>query len=449
MDLEVLVNQDQIVKDLDGKWNAQREQVDVLMKKAVGSSDGADIEAFQKANADLAATDQLLQDRRSILKRDWERQQAEKEDAKRGMQAANPLNTGDNSRKPKKSLLAAIEEHPSIASLPRATYGDVQMIAWDKPEARKAIQLAFAANEINPVGVLRPGSMYGANEITTSAAASPYQIQDITVPYALYDTSILDLVNTFQMTNKSVTYRRQTALTRNEAATAETGSTTKNTFTIGLQTDTAHMIKGTFVVTEEELMSRADALPFIVSEAMRDLRRTVANEMLQGNNTGEHLYGIYNQAGQTFTQGTSSPTTDNNGGAITMIDALGYGIKECRVTGACKPHLGILHPTQYMSIRLLKNAIGDYLYGNPATTPISDLYIHGVRFIEEIEAIDGTALVGDFNGYYSLGIFQGITVEVGFDSTDFGKWQRTIRFSFYGVNQVRRTSAFEKIANLA
>jgi hypothetical protein len=450
MELGAYLDQDSHVKATQGKWDAQRDAANDLLHKATASSKKEDIEAFQAANNELTATSVLLDGHRERASREWKEQQqkeaAEQQSARADLIAANPLKGGGDARQAPRSILDVIASSPEIAGLPRATYGDSEVIKWDSPQARKPIQLHFGARQFDPRNALR-GGMMAANEITTAAAPSPYQIQDITVPYALFDTGVLEVVNTFQMTNKSATYRRQSSLTRNEAPLGETSPTTKSTFAIELKTDTAHMIKGTFVVTEEELMSRADALPFVVAEANRDLRRTAAHQIFQGSDTGEDLNGIYNQATGSFIKGSSAPTLDNNDNAITTIDAIGYGYQDCRVVGACKPQLGFLHPNQFMPIRLLKNAIGDYIYGAP-NLPMSDFYVLGVRFVEDIEAIDGTALLGDFNTYYSLGIFQGITVEIGMDGNDFGNWQRTIRFSFYGMNQVRRTSAFEKISNL-
>jgi hypothetical protein len=452
MEFETFIAQDSTVKDLNGKWGAQRAEADELLKKATASSDKADIEAFQAANNKLTATAQLLEAHQAKLKRDHQenekREAAEKEAAKRGMEATNGVaNSGAKKSGPKyRNLFEAVEDHRDVKALPRTSYGDIDMINWSSSQARKPISIDLGARDIDMRNVLS-GRMGAVGELTTSLLASPYQIQDVTVPYALFDTSLLDVISTFPMTNKSVTYRQQTALTRNEAPTAEGSAPSKSTFTIALKTDTAHMIKGMFVVTEEELMSRPDSLSFIVAEAYRDIRRTAANQILQGDNTGENLYGIYNQATGSFTKGTTAPTVDNTGAAITNIDAIGYAYQDCRVNGACSPKMGFLHTDQTMPIRLLKNAVGDYLYGMPDQAP-GEFYVLGIRFIEEIEAISGTGLIGDFNGFYSLGVFQGINIEIGMDSDNFSKWERTVRYSFYGVNQVRRTSAFEKIVNM-
>ncbi len=447
-DFEQFCKEDSSFKELSGKWDAQRANANTLLHTAEQSSKKEDIESFRAANDELNATTALLDGKRKMLQHDYAEKTAEQEAAERGMQAVNGLRSGGEKTQSNKSLLELMESNEKIKALPRVQHYGEEIIQWNSPEARKTIALQFDAREFDPRNALRstPG-MRAAGEITTTAAPSPYQIMDLTVPYGLYPSTLLDVLPTFRMTNKSVTYRREDSLTRNEAATGETLSPTASTFQINLVTDTAHAIKGKFRVTEEELLSRTDALPFITFESERDLRRTGANQILQGDNTGENLNGIYNQATGSFTKGTSTPLNDNNGSPIQDIDAIGYAIQDCKVNGACIPSLGILHPNQFMPIRLMKNAIGDYIYG-PPNQPITNFYVLGVRFLEEIEAIDGTGLVGDFSTYYALGIFQGITVEIGMSASDFENWERTVRFWFYGVNQVRRPRAFEKIANL-
>lgn len=171
---------------------------------------------------------------------------------------------------------------------------------------------------------------------------------------------------------------------------------------------------------------------------------------MQGNNTGSNFNGLYGQADSStaFVLGTTAPTTDNNGNAINIIDAINYSIKILKVTGACVPDMAVCHPNQMTAIRETKDLFGRYLYGDPSQQVTPDLFIWGIRLVDEIEAISGQMLVGDFGGFYTLYLNQGLTTELGYDSTNFGAWERTLRFSLRGLNQLRRTTAMSVVSNL-
>ena len=117
------------------------------------------------------------------------------------------------------------------------------------------------------------------------------------------------------------------------------------------------------------------------------------------------------------------------------------------MNGVCVPNLGVIHPNNFLKIRLQKDLIGNYIFGAP-NVPFTDIYVGGIRFVQSLYATVGSALLGDFNAYYGLGINQGIYMDLMYNGNDPINLARTARFWFRGLNQVRRPLAFEIVSNL-
>ncbi len=394
--------------------------------------------------------------RRAILRAEYD----QKAEAIKGMVTGNPL-TVNASGNTVLSLPQIIANNEVFKNLPDRFDEEGTVIGkmWTQLP-KKEFSFEISRKEMSPMAALkairnpqeaiaRMQDAMKSGEITTTVAPTFYQPIPTIVPYPLVATRIMDLVPTAQAIAKTVTYRKETSLTRNEATTAENTAPTNSTYEWTLETDTAYMIKGKFVISEEEIMDIPNMIEFATFEAVRDLRRTTAGKILQGPG-GADFNGVYNQADAStaFVLGTTAPTTDNNGDAITIIDAINYSIKTLKVTGACMPDMAVCHPNQMTAIRETKDKFGRYLYGDPSQQVTPDLFIWGIRLIDEIEAIDGSMLVGDWGGFYTLYLNQGLTTELGYDSDNFGKWMRTLRFSLRGLNQVRRTTAFSVVSNL-
>src|SRR6266576_387122 len=452
---------DSSFKDLSGLQTAKltsAKEISDRWAKNTNASDSAPLtEQAQAAQKELTDISAKINNRREVLRVEYDI----KADAIKGMVTGNPLKVNSDNKSTVLSLPQIIAAHAEFKNLPDRFDEEGEIIGkmWNQLP-KKEFSFEIPKKQLSPMAAIkairnpheaiaRMQDAMKAGEITTTAAPTFYQPIPTIVPYPLVATRIMDLVPTAQAIAKTVTYRKETTLTRNEATTAENTAPTNSTYAWTLITDTAYMIKGKFVISEEEIMDIPNMIEFATFEAVRDLRRTTANKILQGPG-GSDFNGLYNQADATtaFVLGTTSPTTDNNGNAINIIDAINYSIKILKVTGACVPDMAFCHPNQMTAIRETKDLFGRYLYGDPSQQVTTDLFIWGIRLIDEIEAISGSMLVGDFGGFYTLYLNQGLTTELGYDSDNFGKWMRTLRFSLRGLNQLRRTTAMSVVSNL-
>jgi HK97 family phage major capsid protein len=212
-------------------------------------------------------------------------------------------------------------------------------------------------------------------------------------------------------------------------------------------------IDNDFVVTSVSLVKRAAY--FKVSTEMLDdvsfmagwlrnkliirLFLDVDNQCLNGDNTGQNLNGIINQA-TAFAAGSFANTVDNANDvdslvvAITQIETANQGIGNLQIQ---------MHPTDVASLKLVKLSATDKRYVDRLVDVAGQLSLDGVPIVKNVNITAGDFLVGDFS---KATIVQkgGIMVEVGLDGNDFTTNMRTILAEWRGQLFVQNndTSAF-------
>ena len=82
-------------------------------------------------------------------------------------------------------------------------------------------------------------------------------------------------------------------------------------------------------------------------------------QLLSGDNTGVNLYGFIPQAA-SFNTGLLSATAGWN-----RIDIIGRAVEQIQIAKELEPTFIVLHPQDWWSIRLTKDAYGRYILGNP------------------------------------------------------------------------------------
>ena len=102
-----------------------------------------------------------------------------------------------------------------------------------------------------------------------------------------------------------------------------------------------------------ELMSYLQtALPYYI-----DLEEEL--QLLSGDNTGVNLYGFIPQAA-SFNASLLSAAAGWN-----RIDIIGRAVEQIQIAKELEPTFIVLHPQDWWSIRLTKDAYGRYILGNP------------------------------------------------------------------------------------
>jgi HK97 family phage major capsid protein len=219
--------------------------------------------------------------------------------------------------------------------------------------------------------------------------------------------TIRDLLNVIPVTTGSVEYPRQTGRTNNAAVVAEGASKPESDLKYDLETvpvrTIAHWLKASRQILDDapQLQGEVD------SELRYGLALAEEGELLTGDGTGQHLFGMIPQA----TAFATSVSVSN----MTRIDAIGLAILQAALTDV-EPDGIIIHPADWWAIRLTKNADGDYVFGPPGTSVIPSLF--GLPLVPTKAMAANKFLVGAFKAQTLYDRWEA-RVEVGFVDDDF------------------------------
>ncbi|MBU0777918.1 phage major capsid protein [Patescibacteria group bacterium] len=201
--------------------------------------------------------------------------------------------------------------------------------------------------------------------------------------------TIQDLIARRTTSSDIVEFVRQTVQVTESAPTAEATSTSsggdkpEGAMTFEKVTATVRTI-AVWIPATKRALSDASQLRGIIDQELRDdLAEDLEDEMINGDNTGEHLYGVMNYPG-TLAQAWDTDMLTTARKAITTV----------RVTGRSVPTAWVVNPADSEAIDLLKDEVGRFYYGGPMSIDPRRLWGYPVV---ECEAVpEGTGIIGDW-----------------------------------------------------
>jgi HK97 family phage major capsid protein len=163
-------------------------------------------------------------------------------------------------------------------------------------------------------------------------------------------------------------------------------------------------------------------------------------QLLTGSGVSPALLGILNKPGiQTYAKNTAVNPEP-------IADAIYRGMNLIRYTGFAEPSGIVMHPNNWMDVRLTRTSQGVYLWGNPSEQGIERIW--GLPVIPTTAMTANTALTGDFRLYSEIDRRQDVTIDVGYVNDDFSRNQSTIRIEERLALIVYRASAFATVTAL-
>lgn len=173
-------------------------------------------------------------------------------------------------------------------------------------------------------------------------------------------TRIRDLLNVVNTTNGQVEYVDQTTRTNAAAPQVEGQLKGESTYAWELKTlairTIAHWTKASV-----QILSDVPQLQSIIDGELRyGLALAEEDQLLNGDGVSPNLDGLITNA--TAYAAEFAPTTE------TMIDKVGLAMLQVALEDY-NPNGVIMHPSDWMRIRLLKNTDGEYLLGDPQSNP--------------------------------------------------------------------------------
>ena len=164
------------------------------------------------------------------------------------------------------------------------------------------------------------------------------------------------------------------------------------------------------------------------------LRRRVSNQIINGAGTGILLRGILH----TTNVGQENEKASPNPGD-TVHETIFRAMTKVQVAGFANPNIVIIHPNDWMEIRLQKTDDGVYLFGNPDVRGSTMVWGIPRLVTQEIAAKKVITCDTSMCQIYNR---RGIEVQMGYNGTDFINGRVTIRAGLRLAFVVYRPPAF-------
>lgn len=226
---------------------------------------------------------------------------------------------------------------------------------------------------------------------------------------------VRDLISPGRMDGNTLEYVKETGFTNSAAATAEGSSKPESDIKLDLQTTSAKVIAHWMKASRQVLSDISQLRSMIDERLIYGLKYVEETELLNGDNTGQHLNGIVTQA-----TAYSAPISiaDLNIIDVMRLAMLQAALAEYPATGH------VLHPTDWATIETLKDSTGRYIIGNPQGTLTPTLW--GLPVVATQAMTVRKFLTGAFKLGAQLFDRWDARVEAGFVNDDFIKNLATI-----------------------
>lgn len=244
------------------------------------------------------------------------------------------------------------------------------------------------------------------------------QYQPGIVPTLFRRLTVSDLLPQGTTSSPSIIYVQETAVTNAAATVAEGGLKPQSDITTAQVTEVVRKIATTAKISDEMVNDAGYIQSYVNGRLVLFVQLAEEDQLLNGNGTAPNLRGILNRTGLTAAQAL---------GTDSRVDAIFKEVTKIRAGAFLDPDAVVLHPTDWQSIRLAKDANQQYYgggpfgyaaYGNPnqVVGDTSNLSaggdtLWGLRVVVTPAIAQGTALVGAFQLSAQVYRREGIRVE--------------------------------------
>ena len=278
--------------------------------------------------------------------------------------------------------------------------------SWGEQFTQQAELKFFAENHSRP-GRFRMDVKAITNG-TTSGGALGTNYRDQNVLLARRRMTIRDLLPVVQISSNLAEYVRQTARPTAAATVAEGAVKPESQMTLAMVTTPTQVIAHWIAASRQVLEDVPQLRDLIDGELRYGLAEREEMQILAGDGTGTNLLGLIPQA-TAFVDPLLLAGPNR-------IDTLGAAILQNAL--ADFPADGIvLHPSDWMRMRMLKDTDGKYLLGAPgaAVEPV----LFGLPVVETKAMTAGTFMVGNFQSAATIYDRWQPRVEISTEHADF------------------------------
>jgi HK97 family phage prohead protease len=206
----------------------------------------------------------------------------------------------------------------------------------------------------------------------------------------------------------TIRYIQEDAYTNAATRVAEAGTKPAATLSVSVVNATVEKTAVTVKVTDE-MLSDFQQMQSFVNNRLGYMVQALEDQQLLTGTGSSQIKGVLNFSGlQTLS------------GAVNPIDALAKAIEYVRGangSGFAQPDAIVMHPLDWLNVKLTKDSNGQYLFGGPGYAPygtggysnVSNAW--GLPVVSTTSMTRGTALVGAFRMAAQIWRRQGLTIE--------------------------------------
>jgi len=207
----------------------------------------------------------------------------------------------------------------------------------------------------------------------------------------------------------SVEYVHQDSLPTGAATVAEAGLKPESTLALSLKTVSAKVIAHWTKVSKQALEDLPQLRDLIDTEMRYGLALAEETQLLNGDGTGANLSGLIPNA-TAYVAPYALPAP------VTMLDMMGSALLQSALADF-EPDGIVVHPADWLRLRLTKDAGGAYMFGDPQSDV--ELRLWGLPVVPTKAMTVDKFLVGDFDRAATLYDRWTPRVEVSTEHADF------------------------------
>jgi HK97 family phage major capsid protein len=230
----------------------------------------------------------------------------------------------------------------------------------------------------------------------------------------------------------------ETTFTNNAAEAAEGGTYGEAALVLTERSDEVEKIAVWLPVTDEQLEDEEGAAAYIDQRLGLMIRQRLDSQVILGNGTTPNLKGT-NAVSGIQTQAL---------GADSIPDAVYKLFTSIESDGFANPSVLFIRPAHWQTVRLLKTADGQYIWGHPSMAGPEQIW--GVPVVKTTVLTSTEAFAGDYTNYSNLYVKRGVDVQItNSHASDFINGKQAIRADLRVAMVHYRPKAFGEITGLA
>lgn len=267
------------------------------------------------------------------------------------------------------------------------------------------------------------------------------------VPLLFQPLRIADLLAQGSTSSTSISYVIEAAFQDLTGVVLEKGAIPQLDLTLARRQDNVGKVANIAKPTVEMFKDAEQFQAYLQNRMTFGIQRKEEQQLLNGTGTAPEVTGILNRAGLAPTIVTTAGLT-----AVKIMEGIFNQITALRSVSFIEPDAIVINPTDWQTIRLGKDAQGQYYaggpftgaYGNPGPSNVSNLW--GVKTVITTAIAQGTALVGGFQESAQIFRRDGITLDMtNSNNNDFENDLITLKAEERIALAVYRPAGFGKV----